>query len=171
MSRGWRDLAACRRADPEAFFPVAAGGVEYAAQVEEAKAICRRCPVTGACLAFALDALPYGIAGGMTEDERRTVRSRRPSCRRRRVFTRLEFVSRRELTEAGQDAIRAGLSVQQAAEQFEVTPRTASRWAAQVRATTPDAGEGSRGGNRAPLGPPDSTNPLAGTRAPEGDRG
>lgn len=73
----FRHRAACRSVDPEVFFPAAAAGAEFEAQVSVAKAVCAGCPVRQACLSWALSALPEGIAGGMTEDERRTERARR----------------------------------------------------------------------------------------------
>lgn len=82
----WRHDAKCRDEDPELFF---ATGEEHttgkpptgpaAAQQAEAKAVCRRCSVTTECLAWALeDGLPFGVAGGMTADERRALRKPTP---------------------------------------------------------------------------------------------
>ena len=67
----WRDHAACRDADPDLFFP--GGGIRSAwAQVRMAKLICRVCPVSIACLSWALATdQEHGIWGGLTEDERR----------------------------------------------------------------------------------------------------
>ena len=67
----WRDHAACRDADPDLFFP--GGGIRSAwAQVRMAKLICRGCPVSIACLSWALATdQEHGIWGGLTEDERR----------------------------------------------------------------------------------------------------
>jgi hypothetical protein len=74
--RMWRDRAACRGGgDPERFFPSAETGPAYEAQVAAAKAVCTACPVRAECLTWALTELPYGIAGGMTEDERRRHRA------------------------------------------------------------------------------------------------
>jgi hypothetical protein len=67
--------AACRGVDPELFFPVAEPGTPvYRRQVLQAKAVCAGCPVRAECLEFALAKLPYGIAGGLTEVERRALR-------------------------------------------------------------------------------------------------
>jgi WhiB family redox-sensing transcriptional regulator len=67
----WQLLAACRRADPELFFPVSRSGPSLD-QVTQAKAICAGCPVRQQCLAFALDTRQdYGVWGGMSEEERR----------------------------------------------------------------------------------------------------
>lgn len=76
MSRQWRDLAACRDSDPELFFPIGTGPLAVS-QIAAAKAVCARCPVRQPCLAFALDALPQGIAGGLTPAQRRRLRSGR----------------------------------------------------------------------------------------------
>ncbi len=75
-SRDWRRAAACLGTDPELFYPAAESGPVHDAQVAAAKAVCRRCPVVASCLAEALARIPYGIAGGLTEDERRALRRR-----------------------------------------------------------------------------------------------
>jgi hypothetical protein len=74
----WRHRAACRGVDPELFYPVAEDGPPYEEQVAAAKAVCAGCPVRAECLAFALVALPHGIAGGMTPAERRRHRMSGP---------------------------------------------------------------------------------------------
>ena len=78
----FRHRAACRRVDPEVFFPAAESGPRYEARVRIAKAVCAGCPVREQCLTWALSALPDGIAGGMTEQERRIERARRARTRR-----------------------------------------------------------------------------------------
>jgi len=71
----WRHRAACRDFDPELFFPVSETG-PGARQVAQAKAVCARCPVRAECLDYALDnGLDHGIFGGLTEQERRKVRT------------------------------------------------------------------------------------------------
>ncbi|MFF0222081.1 WhiB family transcriptional regulator [Streptomyces sp. NPDC004629] len=74
----WRVRGLCLREDPDLFFPI--GSVNsgpVAVQTDEAKAVCRHCPVTEQCLAWALDAGPVeGIWGGTTEGERRALRRR-----------------------------------------------------------------------------------------------
>jgi WhiB family redox-sensing transcriptional regulator len=68
--RDWRPLAACRRADPELFFPVSRSGPSLD-QATQAKAICAGCPVRRQCLAFALDTRQdHGVWGGTSEEER-----------------------------------------------------------------------------------------------------
>jgi WhiB family redox-sensing transcriptional regulator len=75
MSR-WRDRAACLDEDPELFFPIGNTGPALQ-QIENAKAVCHRCPVQATCGAWALDTgQDAGVWGGQSEDERGTVRSR-----------------------------------------------------------------------------------------------
>lgn len=73
----WRDDAACREEDPETWFPIGTTG-EALLQIEEAKAVCRRCPVMEACGEWALTTRQdAGVWGGMSEAERRSIRKRR----------------------------------------------------------------------------------------------
>jgi WhiB family redox-sensing transcriptional regulator len=75
----WRDEAACRHADPDLFFPVAATGPALR-QIDQAKRVCRACPVQASCLTWALDhGVATGVWGGTTEDERRSIRRARIS--------------------------------------------------------------------------------------------
>jgi WhiB family redox-sensing transcriptional regulator len=74
----WRDRASCLDEDPELFFPIGNTGPALI-QVEEAKAVCARCPVLAECRAWALDnpkLAEFGVFGGMSEDERRAVARR-----------------------------------------------------------------------------------------------
>jgi len=67
--------AACKGADPDLFFGPFTEFVSARQKREvEAKAICARCPVRDACLAYALDSREmFGIWGGLNEDERRAL--------------------------------------------------------------------------------------------------
>jgi WhiB family redox-sensing transcriptional regulator len=80
----WRDRAACLGVDPELFFPIGNTGPALL-QIEEAKAVCRRCKVVEPCLSWAIEARQEdGVWGGLSADERRAVKrrnARRPSCR------------------------------------------------------------------------------------------
>ena len=169
MSAGteWRSRAACLDIDPELFFPAAENGPVYDAQVAAAKDVCARCPVTAECLAEALERMPYGIAGGLTAEERRT---RRSQPARVRVAPAQGRPSQHQ--PVGLVLLAAGRPVRDVARCLGVSERTAQRWAALVRATAtgpPDhRAEGSRGGNRAPLQTSPTPNPLAGTRTQEG---
>jgi WhiB family redox-sensing transcriptional regulator len=73
----WSDRAACLSAEPEQFFPVggaAASGWETAA----AKQVCAGCSVLMECRDYALTTRqPFGVWGGLDEQERRDVLARR----------------------------------------------------------------------------------------------
>lgn len=70
----WRHRAACIGEDPELFFPVGTTGPALA-QIAEAKAVCRQCPVNAECLRWALaSGQDAGVWGGMSEDERRVLK-------------------------------------------------------------------------------------------------
>ncbi|MCF3105415.1 WhiB family transcriptional regulator [Streptomyces roseoverticillatus] len=72
----WRHNAVCREEDPELFFPLGNTGPALL-QIEEAKAVCRRCPVMEQCLQWALEVgVPDGVWGGLSEDERRAMKRR-----------------------------------------------------------------------------------------------
>ena len=77
----WRDVAACRDEDPELFFPVGTTGPAVD-QVVAAKAVCHRCPVSAECLAQALAGTRIsGVWGGMSEEERTSLKRRRARYR------------------------------------------------------------------------------------------
>ncbi len=70
----WRFAGACLDEDPELFFPVGTSG-QASLQTEQAKLICRRCPVVDECLAFAMETgQDAGVWGGLSERELRTRR-------------------------------------------------------------------------------------------------
>ncbi len=73
----WQDLAACTGIGPEQFF--ALGKSERPVFMrEQAKAVCRQCPVEGQCLEYSLENREvYGIWGGKDEDERRAILKQR----------------------------------------------------------------------------------------------
>ena len=50
----WRHHAACRDVDPELFFPIGNTGPALL-QIDEAKQVCRRCPVLEPCLQWAVE--------------------------------------------------------------------------------------------------------------------
>ena len=78
----WRHRAACLEEDPELFFPVGNTGPSLL-QIEEAKAVCRRCDVVETCLRWALDTgQDAGVWGGLSEDERRALKRRNARARR-----------------------------------------------------------------------------------------
>lgn len=66
----WAGQAACKGCDPDLWFPERGNGTR------EAKAICHTCPVETACRDYALRwAIEYGVWGGTTPDQRRTIRA------------------------------------------------------------------------------------------------
>lgn len=74
----WRVRGLCLGEDPELFFPVGSINSGPAmVQTDQAKAVCRRCPVTQRCLEWAVEMGPFeGIWGGTTERERRVLQLR-----------------------------------------------------------------------------------------------
>ena len=68
----WMDQAACADTGPDLFFP------ERGRSTQPAKNICTTCPVRTECRDYALDhGIKFGIWGGMSERERRTIRRQR----------------------------------------------------------------------------------------------
>ncbi|GAA2362584.1 hypothetical protein Cme02nite_41820 [Catellatospora methionotrophica] len=64
----WRTRGACQAVDPETFFPAPLEPADTAVQ------LCGRCPVSGACLAWALSVGDcHGVWGGTTARERRAM--------------------------------------------------------------------------------------------------
>lgn len=79
----WRHRAICRDEDPELFFPIGNTGPALL-QIEQAKTVCRRCPVVQECLAWALESgQDAGVWGGLSEDERRALKRRNARARAR----------------------------------------------------------------------------------------
>lgn len=151
---GWRDRAACRGVDPETFFPTAHDGPVYTAQVAVAKSVCAGCPVRASCLDEALVRIPFGIAGGLTPEERRGHRQRVGTAATAALEAGLRpGASRAEVEAAGRVLLAAGRPLREVAERCGVADRTVTRWIARLRAEAlPDTGtEGSHGGHRAPL--------------------
>ncbi len=81
LDLAWQDLANCRGANADLFFP------ERGASTRTAKGICRQCTVREECLEFAIvNGEKFGIWGGLSERERRKIRRQRAiSARTRRV--------------------------------------------------------------------------------------
>jgi WhiB family redox-sensing transcriptional regulator len=79
----WRHDAACVNTDPELFYPIGSTGPALL-QIEDAKAVCRRCVSIDACLQFALEAgINEGVWGGMSETERSALKRRAARARSR----------------------------------------------------------------------------------------
>ncbi|MFJ4427585.1 WhiB family transcriptional regulator [Streptomyces bobili] len=81
----WRFKAACREEDPELFFPIGNSGPALL-QIEEAKALCRICPVLEKCGQWALDSgQDAGVWGGLSEEKRRAMKRRAARHRSRQA--------------------------------------------------------------------------------------
>lgn len=71
----WKNRGACRLEDPDLFFPTSDAGQTSADCLENARAVCRACPVLELCARWALDTgEDHGVWGGLSERERRTIR-------------------------------------------------------------------------------------------------
>jgi len=91
MPDSWRGQGRCLDEDPELFFPIGTSDAAIA-QIREAKAVCRACPVLGQCRKFELTPLhagglrnEYGVFAAMTAHERRAVLVRRRRRAQRRA--------------------------------------------------------------------------------------
>ncbi|MDR6978913.1 WhiB family redox-sensing transcriptional regulator [Streptomyces sp. 3330] len=72
----WREHAECRHEDPDLFFPIGTSGPALL-QTEQAKGVCRRCPVREQCLEWAMETdQTLGVWGGTSENERRALKRR-----------------------------------------------------------------------------------------------
>lgn len=71
----WQFDGACRDEEPSMFFhPEGERGVARRKRAEAAKAVCRLCPVLAECRDHALRVRePYGVWGGLTEEERAAI--------------------------------------------------------------------------------------------------
>lgn len=68
----WQLDSACRGLDSEFFYhPDGERGPARENRIARAKAICAACPVVNACREYSIKTRePYGIWGGLSEDER-----------------------------------------------------------------------------------------------------
>jgi WhiB family redox-sensing transcriptional regulator len=75
----WRHHAECLDEDPELFFPIGNTGPALE-QIEDAKAVWRRCDMADMCRGWALETgQDAGVWGGLSEYERRALTRRRRS--------------------------------------------------------------------------------------------
>ena len=82
MDMQWLNQARCLNEDPELFFPVGNTGPALE-QIEQAKTICRQCDVAAQCLEYAIkENQDTGVWGGLSEDERRSLKRRYARARR-----------------------------------------------------------------------------------------
>ncbi len=137
----WRHRGACKFEDSELFFPVGGGGPGEA-QLADAKAVCRRCPVREQCLAWALTTgQDFGVWGAMSEDERRALKRRsgetaRSGHRRAERGRRSSPLTSPPATRrAALAEIERGTRRSQVAADAGVSVRTVDRWIARSRTT------------------------------------
>ena len=71
----WQDKGLCRSADPLLFFhPQNERGSSRVRRDQSAKRVCASCPVRLECADYAIRARePYGVWGGLSEDEREMI--------------------------------------------------------------------------------------------------
>ncbi len=71
----WQEHGSCRSVDPTLFFhPQNERGTARIRRDRTAKAICARCPVRLDCADYAIRARePYGVWGGLSEDDRERI--------------------------------------------------------------------------------------------------
>lgn len=64
--------------DTEIFFPISHSGPAGVRETEQAKAVCRACPILAGCLVEVVaDPPEFGVWAATTPQERRRIRSRR----------------------------------------------------------------------------------------------
>jgi WhiB family redox-sensing transcriptional regulator len=72
----WQDEALCKSLPVADFFDSELSrGARRARREEAAKRVCQRCPVIEQCRIHALAAEDYGVWGGLTAQERATIRA------------------------------------------------------------------------------------------------
>jgi len=76
----WQEHGSCREADPTLFFhPQNERGLARARRDRAAKSVCASCPVRIECADYAIRARePYGVWGGLTEEDRESIYARIP---------------------------------------------------------------------------------------------
>jgi WhiB family redox-sensing transcriptional regulator len=83
----WQTDAACRGLKGAAVFYPSGSPSQVAAAEAAAKRVCGRCPVLQSCLQWSLDTRePWGVWGGLTQEERRAVLGLPPRNKSARVI-------------------------------------------------------------------------------------
>jgi hypothetical protein len=95
--------------------------------------VCAVCPVRAECLEFALRALPYGIAGGLTPAERRGLRGQSGARIAALHEAARTATTRRQRAAAGRALLDAGRPADEVARVCGVSVATAHRWAVLAR--------------------------------------
>ena len=72
----WRGRAACLTHEPELFFPIGTTGPAQN-HLANAQKVCQGCGVRSDCLQWALsNGVDHGVWGGLSEDQRRSLKRR-----------------------------------------------------------------------------------------------
>lgn len=127
----WRTRVACADEDPELFHPVGTSGAALL-QIAEAKAVCGRCPVMDQCRAWALAAgsdAAYGVWGGLSEDERKSVALRRHARTEEMLDEQCRRATGSSRPELARQLLAEGHAVEDVARRFDVDPRRIQSWA------------------------------------------
>jgi len=91
MSKPWNTQAACLNRDPE-WWDHESGIMSR--EAHKAMAICKGCPVRMDCLSHALnEEIEFGIWGGLTPGERKTLTNRLARIRRKIALADLQEIA------------------------------------------------------------------------------
>ena len=103
----WQEKGACRQADPTLFFhPQNERGLARVRRDQAAKAVCASCPVRIECADYAIRSRePYGVWGGLTEEDRENIYRRIPIA----VYPRARGEGAKECRDEIEAAIGHGL--------------------------------------------------------------
>ena len=98
----WRLSAACRKVDPEVFFPTSVLGADAPRQERIAKDVCACCPVVEDCLRYALDTDDqHAVMGGTTPRERHAMKDTAETRRQAQLHDERTAALLDELAAAG----------------------------------------------------------------------
>lgn len=101
----WTNEALCQEGDPDALFV-------QGAEQNNAKKVCRGCPVRLECLADALDnRIEFGVWGGMTERERRALLRKHPGVRSWRSVFEIALEEERHSVPSGNKELSTTLKL------------------------------------------------------------
>ena len=115
-------LAECRKYDPELFF---SDENDVYHHEQEARAICRICPIAVECLTFALKNDERGIWGATDEKDRRNIRLGRPLVRRKNYYSPEHYQASKRAKELARK--RTAILMQANAERTGLTEEASAR--------------------------------------------
>lgn len=102
----WQERGACREADPTLFFhPQNERGLARQRRDQSAKQVCADCSVRIECADYAIRSRePYGVWGGLTEEDREQIYERIPLA----VYPRLRGEGARQCADEIARAVSGG---------------------------------------------------------------